>query len=86
MRYRGLGEYICIKFAEAGANVAINFCKSEDRAKGVLEKVKKFGVKGVIVGGVSSYSDSIHIMFLDLTYITSCYVGIAQYGWRSKPY
>ncbi|EHL00077.1 putative Versicolorin reductase [Glarea lozoyensis 74030] len=48
---RGLGEYICVKFAEEGANVAINFCASEDRAKGVLGKVKSKGVKGVIIGG-----------------------------------
>jgi hypothetical protein len=42
-----------VKFAEEGANVAVNFRKSEERAKGVLEKVKGKGVKGILVGGVS---------------------------------
>jgi NAD(P)-dependent dehydrogenase (short-subunit alcohol dehydrogenase family) len=52
---RGLGELICVKFAQEGANVAINYNTSEDRAKGVKERIEKDpgceGVKAVVVGG-----------------------------------
>lgn len=48
---------ICVKFAQEGANVAINYNASEGRAKGVKERIEKDskcgGVKAVVVGGVS---------------------------------
>ncbi|KAF4631058.1 hypothetical protein G7Y89_g7078 [Cudoniella acicularis] len=48
---RGLGEVICLKFAQEGCNVAINYNASEERAKGVAEKVKGFGVKVSLIQG-----------------------------------
>lgn len=51
---RGLGELICLKFAQEGCNVAINYNSSADRAKGVAEKVEKeHGVKAFLIQGVS---------------------------------
>jgi len=49
---RGLGELICLKFAAEGCNVAVNYNASEDRAKEVAEKVRRFGGKAVLVKGV----------------------------------
>jgi glucose 1-dehydrogenase len=36
----GIGEAIAIRFAQEGANVAINYMSGEDRARGVQAKVK----------------------------------------------
>ncbi len=46
---------ICIKFAQEGCNVAINYNASGDRAKGVLARIEKEceGVKAVVIHGVS---------------------------------
>jgi NAD(P)-dependent dehydrogenase (short-subunit alcohol dehydrogenase family) len=52
-----LGEVICIKFAQEGANVAINYLSSEGRAKDLAAKVEKdHGVKAIIIQGVRIYS------------------------------
>ncbi|KAH6674088.1 short-chain dehydrogenase/reductase-like protein sdr [Halenospora varia] len=48
---RGLGELVCIKFAEEGCNVAVNYNASEERAKGVVKKVEECGVKAVLIKG-----------------------------------
>lgn len=42
---RGIGEAIALKFAEAGAAVAFTYLSSEERAKGLEEKLAGFGVK-----------------------------------------
>lgn len=48
---------ICVKFAQEGANVAVNYNASEDRARGVKERIEKLeeckGVRVVVVKGVS---------------------------------
>jgi len=48
---RGLGELICIKFAQEGCNVAINYNASEERARGVKAKIEKEceNVKAVLI-------------------------------------
>ncbi|KAG0645808.1 Granaticin polyketide synthase ketoacyl reductase 2 [Hyphodiscus hymeniophilus] len=59
MQARGLGELICLKFAEAGCSVAINYNASADRAKSVAVKIEKeYGVKAVVIrGGYTRFSD-----------------------------
>ena len=39
----GIGEAIAIRFAQEGANVAINYNSGADRAEGVREQVEKAG-------------------------------------------
>jgi NAD(P)-dependent dehydrogenase (short-subunit alcohol dehydrogenase family) len=51
---RGLGEFISLKFAREGANVAINYVSSGDVAKKLAEKCEKEGVKAVVIQGVGS--------------------------------
>jgi hypothetical protein len=49
-----VGELICLKFAEEGCNVAINYNSSADRAEGVAKKVEHdHGMKAFTVQGVS---------------------------------
>jgi NAD(P)-dependent dehydrogenase (short-subunit alcohol dehydrogenase family) len=51
---------ICIKFAQEGANVAINYMSSEARAKDLAGKIEKeHGVKAIVIQGVSSTLPSI---------------------------
>jgi NAD(P)-dependent dehydrogenase (short-subunit alcohol dehydrogenase family) len=51
----GIGEAIAIRFAQEGANVAINYMSSEGRAKDLAAKIEKeYGVKVMIIQGVRS--------------------------------
>ena len=42
---RGIGEAIAVKLAEEGAQVAFTFLSSEEKAKGLEDKLKGLGVK-----------------------------------------
>lgn len=42
---RGIGKSIALELASKGANVAINYAGSEDRAQAVVEEIQKLGVK-----------------------------------------
>lgn len=46
---RGLGALICEKFAAQGANVAVNYASSKDRAEEVAKKVEAHGAKAVCI-------------------------------------
>ena len=50
---RGLGELICLKFAQEGCSIAINYNSGVDRAKAVATKIEKeHGMKVVLVQAV----------------------------------
>ena len=54
----GLGRAICLKLAEEGANIALNYNSSEARAQQTLEDVRSLGVQAVSVkGNVSDETD-----------------------------
>lgn len=60
---RGLGREIALTFARYGADVAINYNGSEDRAHEVAEAVRKLGVKAIVIkGNVANYDDSKEII------------------------
>ena len=42
---RGIGEAIALKLAESGANVALSYISSDEKAKSLEEKLKSLGVK-----------------------------------------
>ena len=44
---RGVGRAVALAFAREGANVAINYTKSEEAARGVLDEIKKIGRDGL---------------------------------------
>lgn len=46
---RGIGAAIALKLAQQGANVAITYAKSEDRATKMVQKITAKGVKGLAI-------------------------------------
>jgi glucose 1-dehydrogenase len=62
----GIGQAIAVRFAEYGANVAINYLRSPDEAHDTEEqvhactaKVQQMGVRDVLVGGDVSDEDDV---------------------------
>jgi glucose 1-dehydrogenase len=62
----GIGQAIAVRFAEYGANVAINYLSTPDEAAGTEEqvqacvaKVQREGVQDVLVGGDVSKEDDV---------------------------
>lgn len=46
---RGIGKAVCIKLAEMGFNIIINYASNEEEAKKTQEAVKAKGVDGIIM-------------------------------------
>ncbi len=66
----GIGQAIAVRFAEYGANVAINYLRSPDEAADTEEKlhacvasVRQTGVRDVLVGGDVSKEPDVVAMF-----------------------
>jgi glucose 1-dehydrogenase len=66
----GIGQAIAVRFAEYGANVAINYLRApeeaadtEDQVHACINKVQKEGVRDVLVGGDVSDEDQVVAMF-----------------------
>src|SRR3954452_23216813 len=62
----GIGQAIAVRFAEHGANVAINYLRRPDEARETEEqvhacvhKVRQEGVQEVLVGGDVSHEDDV---------------------------
>ena len=66
----GIGQAIAVRFAEYGANVAINFLRQPEEAAGTeeqvhacVDKVQRKGVRDVLVGGdVSNENDVVRMV------------------------
>lgn len=55
---RGIGKSIALELASKGANVAVNYAGSEERAQAVVEEIEKLGVKSFkIQADVSKEAD-----------------------------
>src|SRR5690625_2652486 len=55
---RGIGKAIALELASNGANVAVNYAGSEDKAQAVVEEIQQMGVKAFkIQANISSESD-----------------------------
>jgi glucose 1-dehydrogenase len=68
----GIGQAIAVRFAEYGANVAINYLRRPEEAAGTEEqvqacvhKVRREGVRDVLVGGDVSNEDDVVRMVAD---------------------
>jgi glucose 1-dehydrogenase len=66
----GIGQAIAVRFAEFGANVAINYrsrpedaAETEQQVEACVEKVQRMGVKDVIVRGDVSKEEDVVSMF-----------------------
>lgn len=54
---RGLGAIVCIKFAEEGCNIAINYVANAAAAEALKEKLEKeYAVKCYVVQAVCLFS------------------------------
>jgi 3-oxoacyl-[acyl-carrier protein] reductase len=55
---RGIGSSIAVTLAEAGADIIVNYCKSEAKADAVVEEVRQMGRKAVKVNfDVSNFEE-----------------------------
>src|SRR5215212_690322 len=68
----GIGQAIAVRFAEYGANVAINYLntpdeatETEDKVRACLKQVQQQGVRDVLVQGDVSKEDDVVRMFDD---------------------
>src|ERR1044072_58256 len=68
----GIGQAIAVRFAEYGANVAINYLRQPEEARDTEEqvqactaKVRQMGVRDVLVGGDVSDEDDVVRMFAE---------------------
>jgi glucose 1-dehydrogenase len=66
----GIGQAIAVRFAEYGANVAINYLRApeeagdtEEQVHACINKVQQEGVRDVLVGGDVSDEDQVIAMF-----------------------
>lgn len=60
---RGIGKAIALRFAQEGANIAINYVNNYQAAQETLAEVLKYGVKAITIGGdVSKESDCIRLI------------------------
>ncbi|MEE9296280.1 MAG: SDR family NAD(P)-dependent oxidoreductase [Phycisphaerae bacterium] len=58
----GLGSAMCVALAQAGAAVAINYMKSETKARGVREQIERLGGKAIAVKANVAKLDEINAM------------------------
>ena len=60
---RGIGKAIAVKLAKLGANIVVNYRKSEDAVLEVVKEIEALGVKVLAVkADISSYSDVEYMM------------------------
>lgn len=59
---RGIGRAVCVRLAEAGAAVAVNYAADEKAARETLAAVKSAGGRGVAVQGDVSDADRVAAM------------------------
>ncbi len=59
----GLGRAICLKLAEEGVNIALNYHSSEERAQKTLDDIKTLGVKAAAIKGDVSDEQDISALF-----------------------
>lgn len=83
---RGIGRAICVRLAETGARIAINYAASEDAAKETLEQVTAAGGTGAIFKADVSNVDEMKAMFASIedqlgpVDMLVCNAGVARAG------
>ncbi len=63
---RGIGKAIALELASKGANVAINYAGSEERAQAVVEEIEKLGVKSFKVQADVSKEADVKVMIKEV--------------------
>ncbi|KAH8697048.1 short chain dehydrogenase [Talaromyces proteolyticus] len=80
---RGLGAFICERFAEEGCNVAVNYISNKERANQVAEKCRsKFGVNAVVLrADISVSSDAAYLVKETLAQLGGLDIIVHNAGW-----
>ncbi|KAL6877692.1 NADP(+)-dependent dehydrogenase [Trichoderma longibrachiatum] len=79
---RGLGAVICRKFAEEGANVAINYFSNADAAQEVADSLQQYSVKTFIVqGDAEKREDNVRIVQETVKNLGGLDIIVANAGW-----
>lgn len=60
---RGIGRSICLRLAELGADIAVNYNNSEESAQETVELVKRLGQKAICVKADVSNTKAVEEMF-----------------------
>src|SRR5690625_4093436 len=63
---RGIGRAIALEFAKQGANVAVNYAGSEDKAQEVVEELSQLGVKAFKIQADVSNESSVKNMIKEV--------------------
>ena len=63
---RGIGRAICVRLAETGARIAINYAGNEDAARETLEQVESAGGSGAVYQADVSDVDAMKKMYADI--------------------
>ena len=64
---KGIGRACCLRLAEAGADVAVNYLTSETEARETAELVRQFGGRSLIVRGDVSSPEQVNLMVQEVT-------------------
>jgi glucose 1-dehydrogenase len=64
---RGIGRGICLKLAEEGCNVAVNYTSNKPAAEDTVEQLKQIGVEAYCVKADVSRRDEVDAMVKDVT-------------------
>ncbi|HET7657857.1 MAG TPA: 3-oxoacyl-[acyl-carrier-protein] reductase [Bacillales bacterium] len=64
---RGIGRAIAIGLAEAGANVAVNYAGSREKAEQVAAEIEKLGSKAIVIQADVSNDESVRSMIKEVT-------------------
>ncbi|PTB63654.1 NAD(P)-binding protein [Trichoderma citrinoviride] len=79
---RGLGAVICKKFAEEGANIAINYFSNVDAAQNVADSLQPYSVKTFIIqGDAEKREDNVRIVQETVKKLGGLDIIIANAGW-----
>ncbi|KAL7905150.1 hypothetical protein GGI35DRAFT_472012 [Trichoderma velutinum] len=78
----GLGAVICKKFAEEGANVAVNYVSNADAAQQVADSLKEYSVKTVIIqGDAEKREDNVRLVQETVKNLGGLDIIVANAGW-----
>lgn len=64
---RGIGRAIALELAKQGANIAVNYAGSEDKAEEVVQEIKALGVEAIKIKANVANEDDVKAMVKEVT-------------------